>query len=571
MCGIAGIWGEGDIHRMIGVLTHRGPDEEGTFKKGPVQLGVRRLAVIDLVTGSQPIYNEDNTSVIVFNGEIFNYRDLRIELIALGHTFRTKTDTEVVLHAYEEWGEGCLDRFIGQFAFCIYDGTKFFIARDRMGEKPLYYYCNKGRFLFASEIKAILTQIDTQPCIDDMFWVFDAPVLGRTAFADIHELLPGTFMTYQAGCLEQKRYWDLVPAPVLELPEDKIADLVRDLIEDAVNMRMHADVPIGLFLSGGIDSAAMAYFARPAVVFTCRFDLGPAFDEFLYAEKVAQDVRAEHILVSPTPRDMQRRLPEILWHLDQPISTASSIAEFMLSEAAARTGVKVVLGGQGADELFGGYIRYLLMDIEYRLSRQPELANYHSLARFFWSRHLFEDPATRYYQLIRRARVACEEPYLSIVRSFFERHDRIIDAMGFTDIQLLLPSLITMNDRASAAYGLENRSPFLDHRIVELAFRLPPKLKIKEFRTKYILRRALKGVVPDVILERSDKKGLVVPYHQWLTGPLRAWAGTIEAALRQRVAVPGCPESRGEFDRSLYTRVCLYLWLEKFFPSQCVG
>lgn len=566
MCGIAGIWGRGQIQPMVDILAHRGPDQEGIFRKDRVQLGVRRLAVIDLETGSQPMYNEDKSSVIVFNGEIFNYRDLRAELVALGHQFRSRSDTEVILHAYEQWSECCLSRFIGQFAFCIYDGKKLFLARDRMGEKPLYYYHKNGRFLFASEIKAILTQIETEPYIDEMFWVFDAPVLGKTAFADVHEVLPSTFMTYDGDRLEQESYWKISTEPVLDLPEEKIASLLRELIEDAVMIRMHADVPVGLFLSGGIDSAAMAYFARPSVVFSCRFDLGTKFDEFLYAQTVARDIGAEQIVVSPTPEDMQRRLSGILWHLDQPIATASSLAEFMLAESA-RKYVKVVLGGQGADELFGGYVRYLMMYTEHRLSQQPELVNYYSLAQFFWNPDMFREPAKRYYQLIRRASAVQEDPYISIIRGFFDGQRSLIDAMGFTDIRLLLPSLVTMNDRASAAYGLENRSPFLDHRIVEFAFRLPPELKIREFQTKYILRKALRGVVPDMILDRKDKKGLVVPIQQWFTGPLLTWAQQLDFSLTQRILLPTPLNGRTEFDRSLYTRVCLQLWLEKFFHS----
>jgi len=432
-----------------------------------------------------------------------------------------------------------------------------------MGEKPLYYYQENGKFLFASEIKAILTQIETHPNIDEPFWVFDAAVLGKTIFRDIHEVPPACFMTYDGNRLQSKIYWEIPTEPVLDLPEEKLASTLCELVEEAVNIRMHADVPLGLFLSGGMDSAAMACFARPPVVFSCRFNLGASFDEYPFAQMMAEHIKAEQIVVSPKPEDMVERLPKIVWHLDQPIATASSLGEFMLAEAASKH-VKVVLGGQGADELFGGYARYLMMHIEHGLGQRPELQDYHSLARFFWNPDVFTEPAMRYFQLIQRARPSNDEAFLSLVRGFFDDKRSLIDAMGFTDIQLLLPSLITMNDRASAGYGLENRSPFLDHRIVEFAFRLPPDMKIREFRTKYILRKALRGVVPDVILDRKDKKGLVVPFHQWLSGPLQSWARNLEASLSKRISLPP-PNSRGEFDRCLYSRICLEIWFERFF------
>lgn len=565
MCGIAGIWGNGSIQPMIDILAHRGPDEEGSYVDGDVKLGIRRLKVIDLVTGSQPIYNEDKSMVIVFNGEIFNYRDLKSELISFGHEFKTKTDTEVIIHAYEQWGEDCLDRFNGQFAFCIYDGKKLFIARDRMGEKPLYYSFVNRRFLFASEIKAVLTQMDTGPDIDENFWVFDAAVLGRTIFKDIHELQPATCLTFDGKQLTRRKYWEIPKEATLDLPEPKLVGMLQDLLEDSVQLRMHADVPVGLFLSGGLDSAGIACLAKPEIVFSCRFDMGEKFDEFHFAKIVADHIKAEQVVVSPTAEDMRRELSNIVWSLDQPIATASSLSEFMLAKAA-KSQVKVILGGQGADELFGGYIRYLLMNVENELAAQPELASYHSLAKFFWSPHLFDDPARRYYHLIHRANPVHDDPYFQIVSSFFSRQPALINAMGLTDINLSLPSLITMNDRAAAASGIENRCPFLDHRIVEFAYRLPPEFKLREFRTKYILRKALKGIVPNAIIERRDKKGLVVPFRQWLAGPLSHWGKNLEAALHRRIVVPGL-SGRGEFDRGLYTRVCLELWFQNFFPN----
>jgi asparagine synthase (glutamine-hydrolysing) len=559
MCGIAGIWGRGDIVPMTRILEHRGPDEEGFFRAGEVQLGSRRLKVIDLVSGRQPIVSTDGKCAIVYNGEIFNYKELRVGL-AKEFEFVTQSDTEVVLHAYRKWGEHCVDHFNGQFSFAIYDGARLFCARDRMGEKPFYYARTGDGFYLASEIKALLTQVRSAPRIEESFWVFDCALAPDTLFENIFELPPAHWLIFDGQQLTTHCYWR-VPEPVDCFPSEKeLVDELRALIEDAVRRRMVADVPVGLFLSGGLDSAVMAGAALPSDVFSCRFPLGEAFDEFHYAQIVAQRIGARHHVVTPTFDDLRQRLGDIIWHLDQPIATASTISEFMLAETAKRH-VTVVLGGQGADETFGGYVRYLLMSIEHDLARRPELANYFPLARFFWNPDMFGDPAARYYELIHRAQAADPAPHIARVRQYF------IDRMELADIHLSLPSLITMNDRAAAAFGLENRCPFLDHRIVEFAFRLPPEMKICELKTKRILRLAARDIVPEQILQRRDKKGLVVPFVQWLNGPLKAWATELDGSLAARgLSIPP-PTLRGEFDRSLYSRVCLELWFRRFFPD----
>jgi len=564
MCGIAGIWGKGDIESMTRILTHRGPDEEGFYKNGSVQLGSRRLKVIDLVTGRQPIVSEDGVA-IVYNGEVFNYKQLRAELEPEYH-FTTQTDTEVILHAYRKWGPACVERFNGQFAFAIYDGEKLFCARDRIGEKPFYWAHNDQGFFLASEIKALVSQFSSEPRIDESFWVFDCALAPDTLFAGIHELPPAHTLSFDGNEVVVTPYWQL---PDYEDPgrsEDDLIDELRALIEDAVRIRMVADVPVGLFLSGGLDSAVMAGAVRPRDAFSCRFPLGPAFDEYEYARLMAEHVGARHHVVTPTAEDFQRKLPEIIWHLDQPIATASTISEFMLAETAAQH-VTVVLGGQGADEIFGGYIRYLLMSIEADLAQRPELSNYRPLARFFWRDDIFGDPARRYYHLIHRAEVDDAEVHIQRLGQYFDERRPLIDRVGIADLNMSLPSLITMNDRAAAAHSLENRCPFLDHRIIEFAFRLPPKMKIREMTTKSILRRAARGLVPDAILDRRDKKGLVVPISQWLNGPLKAWSDELVTALNERGLQIPPTTSRGEFDRGRYSKICLELWFRKFFPD----
>lgn len=566
MCGIAAIWGKGDIHTMTRILTHRGPDEEGFFTDGPVKLGSRRLKVIDLVTGRQPIADEEGRHVIVYNGEVFNYRELRKELES-EYPFRTQTDTEVILHAYRKWGRACVHHFNGQFAFVIYDGRTFFAARDRMGEKPFYWAKNDAGFYAASEIKALLTQISSAPRLDTAFWAFDAAVAPATLFEGVWELPPGHTLTYDGEQVAVTRYWE-VPAPV-EAPvasEDDLVEELAALIEDAVRLRLAADVPVGLFLSGGLDSSIMAAVAHPTDVFSCRFPLGTAFDEFEHAQTMARLIGARQHVVTPTAADLQNDLERIIWHLDQPIATASPIGEFSLAKTA-RGVVTVVLGGQGADEAFGGYVRYLLMQIEDELKRRPELANYRSLAGFFWHPDVLGEPAARYYHLIHRFQTPDAAAHIDRVRSFFHAGRSLIDCLGLTDIHLSLPSLITMNDRAAAAYGLENRCPFLDHRLIEFAFRLPPRLKIRDLTTKFLLRRVAERWVPASILNRKDKKGLVVPFGQWLTGPLKDWAAELERSLIARGLPLPSPTVRGEFDRGLYARISLELWFRNFFPA----
>ncbi len=566
MCGVAAIWGKGDIKPMTRILEHRGPDEEGFYENGAIKLGSRRLKVIDLTCGCQPITSADGRTTIVYNGEAFNYRELRAELVR-EFEFRTRCDTEVVLYAYIKWGPDFLRRINGQFAFVIYDGEKFFAARDRLGEKPLYWARTADGFYAASEIKALLTQIASAPRLEESFWVYDAALAPDTLFEGIYELPAAHSLTYDGRTVKVERYWE-VPPPVEEplRRDDEYVDELLALIEDSVRLRMTADVPVGLFLSGGLDSSVMAATARPSDVFSCRFPLGKDFDEFAYAEMMARAVGARQHVVSPTPEDFARELETIVWRLDQPIATASTVAEFALAKKAKES-VTVVLGGQGADEIFSGYVRYLLMDIERELGARPELASYQPLARFFWRGDMFGDPAARYFHLIHRARPRDPAPYLERLRTFFRDGRNLVDALGLADLQMSLPSLLTMNDRAAAGYGLENRCPFLDHRIVEFAFRLPPHLKIRNMTQKVVLRLAARRLIPAEIIDRRDKKGLVTPVHRWLNGPLKSWAAELERSLIARGLPLPPPNERGEFDRGQYTKICLELWFRRFFPA----
>ena len=586
MCGIVGVHGVDGIEQMLRQVKHRGPDEQGTYydEKRRVELGVRRLKIIDLNTGSQPIYNEDNSLVIVYNGEIFNYLELRDELIKFGHRFRTQTDTEVIIHAFEQWKLDCFSHFIGQWAFCIYDGRRMFLCRDRMGEKPLYYMKGQSWFAFASEIKALHARFPTAPRIVEEFWAFEKPPEGETMFEGVSELPPASYLVYDCeACKIEKiaTYWSIKTDEYDHRPENVLVDELRALLDSAIKLRLRSDVPWGVALSGGLDSSIVACLAKPDIVFSVQFPLGPKFDELRYAEIVAKKIGAEQHVLTLTPNDMREGLSDVIWHLDQPVATASPIADFALSQLASQH-VKVLLGGQGSDECFGGYARYLIMKAEMNLLGIPELDNYQSMMRYFWSPEMFSEPYLRYFKLICRKsfqhlKTTCSDGRVFFseaepVRSFFERCHDPISAMGLTDIHLTLPPLIRMNDRSASAVGIENRSPFLDHRLIEFAFRLPPEMKIKEFRTKYLLRAAMRGIVPDEILDRTDKKGLIVPFGPWLNGkdaPLAAWRDDLIISLGHRINKPmgAGGNGRGEFDRSLYRDITLELWFRRFFPE----
>lgn len=568
MCGIAGAYGPADIRRMTEVLHHRGPDDEGFFSDGPVQFGARRLAIIDLTTGHQPLSTADGSHWITYNGELFNYVEIRNELERLGYQFKTTSDTEVVVTAYQAWGPQCLDRFIGMFAFAIWDGRQIFIARDRLGEKPIYYWTRGDRFLFASEIKGLLVEVPPEPILDDSFSVLESVLEPNTLFKGIKALEPGSYLVYDGQTTTVKRYWSIPEGPIDGRSAADLTSELRWLLEDAVRLRLRSDVPIGLFLSGGLDSSLLAALARPKKTFTCHLPYGPAYDESHYARLMSDAVGSEMHAATVGPADFRRDFSRVIWHLEQPIATTSSIAEFALARLASQH-VKVAIGGQGADEAFGGYVRYALLAEEERIGASPLFREYHPLARLLWGPQVFGPLADRYFRLIQRG-VGSDAP-LQEVRRIFGRPGSLVDRMGAVDFKMTFPSLITMNDRAAAAFGVENRTPLLDHRLVEFAFRLPAELKLHGGQTKILLRQASRGLVPDAIIDRVEKKGLGVPVGRWLQNELKDWAGELSSSLERRGIQLRAAHDRGEFDRTLFTRVSLELWFRTFIDNRGVG
>jgi len=571
MCGVCGIVrfdgtgvGPEDIQAMTGRLTHRGPDDEGTYLDGPVGLGHRRLAIIDLAHGQQPMANEDGRVWVVFNGMIYNYRALREELSRAGHRFATHCDTEILIHGYEEWGTGLLQRLNGMFAFAIWDGERLFAARDRMGEKPLYYAVQDHVFYFASEIKSLLAHIKAAPHIPEDFLVFENTLSDDTLFAGIKRLLPAHSLIVRDGTLRVTRYWTPPDRPDDQITARAAVQELRDLVYDAIRLRLQAEVPVGMYLSGGLDSSIIACIARPSVVFTSYYDAPGKFDEREPARAVARHIGAEQICVTLQPEEVPPLFETILYHLDQPVSTSSTVSSFNLARHA-RKYFKVVLNGQGADELFGGYGRYILLHHEVELGKLPFFAQYAPMARRLWHPAMFGDPALRYLTLNQRVTPRTSRP-AAVVRELFAAHSDVVAQMGYTDAAITLPDLITMDDRGCAHVGLESRSPFLDHRIVEFAFRLPARLKIREGGvTKWILREVAREFVPPEIVDRKDKMGMVSPIGGWLRRELRPWVGElVESLWRRQLDLPIEEPEDNEYDRRLHALISLELWFRIF-------
>ncbi len=574
MCGICGILRHDDLSvsgddlsAMNRVLAHRGPDDDGSYLAGSLGLGHRRLSIIDVAHGHQPLSNEDQTVWVVFNGMIYNYKPLMETLTRYGHRFATQCDTEILVHAYEEWGIRMLDRLNGQFAFALWDGRQLFIARDRMGEKPIYYAATPQAFYFASEIKSLLVHLRPESSIPPDWFVFENTLTDDTLFQGIKELPPAHYMLVDGKAGTPLRYWSIPNEIDESITEVEAVQQLRDLIFDAVTIRLQSEVPVGMYLSGGLDSSIIACIAKPDCVFTSFYDEPGKFDEREFSRAIARHTRAEQIFVTLNPDQVPGLFDDIIYHLDQPISSSSTISSFNLARHA-RKFFKVVLNGQGADELFGGYGRYVLLHHEVELGRVPFFAQYTPMARRFWNPNIFGDPALRYLELNQRVPPRTSLP-ADAVRNLFSYHTDILAQMGYTDAVITLQDLIKMDDRGCAHVGLESRSPFLDHRIVEFAFRLPGRYKIRAGgSTKWILREVAREFVPLEIVERKDKMGMVSPVGRWLQNELCTWSQDLVASLRARhLDLPIETPEENEYDRRLHALISLELWFRRFIDK----
>jgi asparagine synthase (glutamine-hydrolysing) len=567
MCGIVGIVSVDPragvdrvrLEAMRDLLRHRGPDDAGTWIEDGVGLGHRRLSIVDVAGGHQPMASEDESAWLVFNGEIYNHPVLRPSLEARGHRYRTRCDAETILHLYEEDGERCVERLHGMFAFAIWDRRRrrLMLARDRLGIKPLYYALTDRELVFASEIKAIAACGALRPVLNETLlpeFLANGFVAGdETFFRGVRKLLPGRVLTWTPEqAPHQRRYWHL-PAPTQEVVgglEEQAREL-RRLLEQAVRSHLMSDVPVGLFLSGGIDSSGLAVLMSRIMdsrlrTFAVGFD-EPGTNELAYARLAARAAGAEHREVVVSGSEFFDALPRLVWHEDEPIAFPSSVPLYFVSRLA-REHVKVVLTGEGADELFLGYNRYRVTAWNERLGRAwrrlvPEVVRRgvagavrvlpnparRYAARTFLTvpldpRHLFYDNFAVFPEALQRglfrdpALAGAADPYAEGLRAYEAAPGGILDRASAADLQTYLVELLMKQDQMSMAASVESRVPFLDDALVEYAVRLPARLKLRGWRTKAVLRRALRDVVPSQILNRR-KMGFPVPVGRWFRGP----------------------------------------------------
>jgi asparagine synthase (glutamine-hydrolysing) len=573
MCGIVGQVRPIDqpvrrelLERMCAGLEHRGPDSRGIFCDGRAGLGIQRLRVVDLATGDQPIYNEDRTIAVVLNGEIYNFQQLRADLVRRGHRFTTQGDTEVIVHLYEEHGVDCVRHLHGMFAFALWDDRRqqLMIARDRVGKKPMHYALRDGTLSFASELGALLADEeiprDVDPEAIDCYLAYGYVPYPLSAFRAVRKLPPAHTLVLRDGQAHLQRYWQLDYGNKLEgVSQEELCERIRDALRKATRRRLIADVPLGAFLSGGIDSsavvAAMAEASSgPVRTFSIGFE-HQRFDELPHARRIAQQFGTEHeeFIVRP---DAIAVLPKIVRHHGEPFADPSAIPSFYLAEVTRRH-VTVALNGDGGDESFGGYTRYVANRLAARLDRVPaplrraagalgdrlpaggDVSTALNRARRL-ARSMALDAPTRYagyvglFDASGRAglyssefRAACAgSPADAVIRGPWQAAtgDAVVDVMLETDISTyLVDDLIAKIDIATMAHGLEARSPFLDHELMELAASIPANLKIRGSQKKWILREAMRGWLPDEILDRP-KQGFSVPESDWLRTDLAGFA-----------------------------------------------
>jgi asparagine synthase (glutamine-hydrolysing) len=569
MCGIAGLYVETpsdrlgqEIRRMTDTLTHRGPDDSGYHIDRRIALGHRRLSIIDVKGGHQPIFNEDRSRCIIFNGEIFNYKEIQAELEARGHRFSTQSDTETILHAYEEWGEEALHRLRGMFAFCIWDARTetFFLARDRFGIKPLFYAFYNGKFVFASEMKAILSDPDFKRGVEPealaSYFIFSYIPAPLTIYPQIRKVLPGHFLIFKDGRITEKQYWDLHFEPNRRKKEADFIEEFMSLLKESVRIRLISEVPLGAFLSGGIDSSAIVALMSgespiPVKTFTIGFggDIGGFDDERKYARLMAERYHTDHTELEVHPR-FDGLLEDIAGCFDEPFADDGVIPSYFVCKVA-REKVTVALSGLGGDEAFGGYERYLGFYLGQYYQRMPKFLRggivqaiverlpehrlgalrIDHLKRFV--RSSMCGPAERYlgfatktsprYRddlfseqggVLKEAFVAAQERFL---RHFdTENASDPLNKAFYCDIKTYLPDdILASTDRLSMRHGLEVRVPFLDHRLMEYCATIPPEMKMKWFQKKYLLKRAVAPLLPRPVI-RHRKQGFVGPTDRWL-------------------------------------------------------
>ena len=604
---------------MLAVMRHRGPDGQGVYLGGRVGLGHLRLSIIDLSTGAQPLANEDGSVWIVFNGEIYNYPGLRKQLLARGHQFKTTSDTEVIIHLYEERGEECVKDLRGMFAFAIWDEPRqrLFLARDRVGIKPLYYFQQGGTLWFGSEIKALLTDPEVPRDIDPGairgFLAHYYLPGEQTLFQGVRRLLPGHTLTVERGRVNKRKYWDLEFAgEPTHCSFEQAADELRDLLRQRVLDHMISDVPVGFLASGGVDSTALLSFAsqqtdKPIQTFTIGFEDEHFADERPYARMAAERFGARHHEITMSAEQFRDFLPYYVWHMEDPVCEPPAVALHYVSRMARRH-VKVLLSGEGGDEAFGGYQNYrnqLFMEWAKKVAgpmRGPlgralaALDNSEKPGRLgHYSRVLASDLGEHYL-----SRTSSPWGYFNATPKLFAGsfldaipsspdgsfvqtlHHRVRDSdvlsrMLYVDTKSWLPDdLLIKADKITMGNSLELRVPLLDHTVLEFAARLPSNFKVRGTQTKRVLKRAFQGVVPQEILDRK-KTGFPVPYERWLQNELRSFVretvcsdramgrGYFQANALTKLMDVDAPH--GGLSKEIFCLLTLELWHQRFVDA----
>lgn len=612
---------------MMASIRHRGPDGDGIWldEKRPVGLGHVRLAIIDPEHGKQPMTTEDGRYVVVFNGAIYNYLELRRELTGKGHPIHSYSDTEVLLYAYREWGEQFVDRLIGMFAFAIWDKheQRLFCARDRIGIKPFYYRFDGQRLLFASEIKAILADPGVEAAANfeglQDYLTFQFCLDQKTLFKGIDKLEPGHCLSahYEGDVLKvaTRQYWDLRYEIDEEHDERYFIDTLSGLIDDSIRLHLRSDVPLGAHLSGGLDSSSIVCLASRMLggeqlkTFTGAFSEGPQFDETAYAKVVSSFAgTAYHEIFIPAGHELPDVLPRLMYYMDEPLAGPGVIPQYYVSRLASEH-VKVVMGGQGGDELFIGYARYMAVYLEkclsgaiYQTANQrryavslesivpnlPLLATYQPMLQNLWMDGLFNSHDQRYFRLTDRSEGMSQlfnpealrgagnySPFESFQRIFNrdELHS-LVNQMTYFDLKGSLPALLHVEDRTSMAASIESRVPLLDHRIVEFMASIPPNIKFAGGRMKHLFKESVRSAVPQTIFERKDKMGFPTPLTQWTKGVAREFVmdTLLSGRARQRglynpEAVEKALTDEREFGRIVWGLLCLELWHRIFIDK----
>jgi asparagine synthase (glutamine-hydrolysing) len=626
MCGIAGYVGQLTPHQGRGslkVMQHRGPDGLGEWFNGEdsVWLGHARLAIIDREGGSQPFSNQDRSIWVTFNGCIYNYKQVREELISKGYSFQSRSDTEVLIHAYEEYGESCVSRLCGMFAFAIWDSRqkKLFCARDRVGQKPFYYFLNQNTFCFASEIKGLLAMEVTESQLDMVafreYLTFQMTLDEKTLFKNIFKLLPGYTLTYDA--VEQrcslKKYWDVDYLWNEHQTESVYLEALRELLVDSVRSQMTADVPVGAYLSGGLDSSLIVGLMSQLNsthskinTYTGLFKEGLDYDESHYARIMSIHAGTNYHESILTSSDFLQSLQKLIYHMDEPTAGPGAFPQYMVAKAASQD-VKVVLGGQGGDEIFAGYARYQLGQLEDCLKHlikgkedvTPHLATmmslapnlrildgYDSMMKSFWSDGLFDAQEKRYYRLMNRS-----QDYEGLFQAdFWNGQDVIMDQfskvfygsnastflerMQYFDLKTHLQSLCHVEDRMNMAWGIESRSPLLDHRIIELMATIPASIKFKAGSSKQLLKDIGQDVLHQAVLSRKDKMGFPVPLNHWAKHDLKEEIcdillnpNSVLGDFMEKTSLQNYINNTQYFSRGLWGLINVELWFQTFMSQ----